>query len=223
VDARREGTKRTITAVDTKPDGRTTTIEEGTITETVAETATGTAETIIAETIIAETIIAETIIAEMIIAETTTETVATTTETVATTTEIDATITEIDDETITETDETIADGAVTRVTMTDVATTTIEDVTIDTTGVGTLARLRRRRRANDSLSRTKSTQIINTIKQVANFFSQTLLAKPRDSRQTNQSRALLVLSLMAWRWAKSFVFCPSSSLTPSSCPCSPTQ
>jgi len=216
VDARREGTKRTITAVDTKPDGRTTTIEEGTITETVAETATGTAETIIAETIIAETIIAETIIAEMIIAETTTETVATTTE-------IDATITEIDDETITETDETIADGAVTRVTMTDVATTTIEDVTIDTTGVGTLARLRRRRRANDSLSRTKSTQIINTIKQVANFFSQTLLAKPRDSRQTNQSRALLVLSLMAWRWAKSFVFCPSSSLTPSSCPCSPTQ
>ena len=216
MDARREGTKRTITAVDTKPDGRTTTIEEGTITETVAETATGTAETIIAETIIAETIIAETIIAEMIIAETTTETVATTTE-------IDATITEIDDETITETDETIADGAVTRVTMTDVATTTIEDVTIDTTGVGTLARLRRRRRANDSLSRTKSTQIINTIKQVANFFSQTLLAKPRDSRQTNQSRALLVLSLMAWRWAKSFVFCPSSSLTPSSCPCSPTQ
>ena len=209
MDARREGTKRTITAVDTKPDGRTTTIEEGTITETVAETATGTAETIIAETIIAETIIAETIIAEMIIAETTTE--------------IDATITEIDDETITETDETIADGAVTRVTMTDVATTTIEDVTIDTTGVGTLARLRRRRRANDSLSRTKSTQIINTIKQVANFFSQTLLAKPRDSRQTNQSRALLVLSLMAWRWAKSFVFCPSSSLTPSSCPCSPTQ
>ena len=206
MDARREGTKRTITAVDTKPDGRTTTIEEGTIAETVAETATGTAETIIAETIIAEMIIAET-----------------TTETVATTTEIDATITEIDDETITETDETIADGAVTRVTMTDVATTTIEDVTIDTTGVGTLARLRRRRRANDSLSRTKSTQIINTIKQVANFFSQTLLAKPRDSRQTNQSRALLVLSLMAWRWAKSFVFCPSSSLTPSSCPCSPTQ
>ena len=221
MDARREGTKRTITAVDTKPDGRTTTIEEGTITETVAETATGTAETIIAETIIAETIIAETIIAEMIIAEMIIA--ETTTETVATTTEIDATITEIDDETITETDETIADGAVTRVTMTDVATTTIEDVTIDTTGVGTLARLRRRRRANDSLSRTKSTQIINTIKQVANFFSQTLLAKPRDSRQTNQSRALLVLSLMAWRWAKSFVFCPSSSLTPSSCPCSPTQ
>ena len=221
MDARREGTKRTITAVDTKPDGRTTTIEEGTITETVAETATGTAETIIAETIIAEMIIAETIIAEMIIAEMIIA--ETTTETVATTTEIDATITEIDDETITETDETIADGAVTRVTMTDVATTTIEDVTIDTTGVGTLARLRRRRRANDSLSRTKSTQIINTIKQVANFFSQTLLAKPRDSRQTNQSRALLVLSLMAWRWAKSFVFCPSSSLTPSSCPCSPTQ
>ena len=145
MDARREGTKRTITAVDTKPDGRTTTIEEGTITETVAETATDTAETIIAETIIAEMIIAET-----------------TTETVATTTEIDATITEIDDEKITEIDAMIADGALTRVTMTDVATTTIEDVTIDTTGVGTLARLRRRRRANESLSRTKSTQIINT-------------------------------------------------------------
>ena len=90
------------------------------------------------------------------------QTVATTTETVATTTEIDATITEIDDEKITEIDAMIADGALTRVTMTDVATTTIEDVTIDTTGVGTLARLRRRRRANESLSRTKSTQIINT-------------------------------------------------------------